>query len=90
MKTYDEIRIEAVAHALNGGRKFGSAEHRKMFEYIGNALIDGEIDAATLGECAGKLGNQSALQQSLASGGFIDRNERGVVKKAVWDALKAK
>ena len=71
----------AVKEALNGGRKFGSAEHRSAFQYLATSMaeactiadkgdrtraVDMHVDAMVA------IANQSALQQQLFKAGVID------------------
>ena len=85
----EQAKLEAVKHALAGGRKFGSAEHRKAFEWLAGALADKKLEKQGFIDAAVGLANQSALQQQLAAAGIIDRADKKAVRKTMWANLKA-
>lgn len=94
MMTKDELKKAAIRHALDGGRKFGAAEHRELMGFIASQIADNANDrtfclmAAT---AMAELGNQSALQQALARKGvnLIDRANRAEGRSTLFSELAA-
>ncbi len=90
--TKDELKKAAIRHALNGGRKFGSAEHKELMGFIASQIADNASDksfclmAAT---AMAELGNQSALQQALDSADLIDRLNRKQARTSLFSELAA-
>ncbi len=90
--TKDELKKAAIRAALNGGRKFGAAEHRELMGFIASQIADNASDrtfclmAAT---AMAELGNQSALQQALDSADLIDRLNRKQARTTLFSELAA-
>ena len=42
--TKDELKKAAIRHALAGGRKFGSAEHKELMGFIASQIADNASD----------------------------------------------
>ena len=90
--TKDELKKAAIRHALNGGRKFGSAEHKTLMRFIADQMVEQAKDKAFLSLAADaivELANQSALQQALDSAGLIDRLNRKAVRTTLFSELAA-
>ena len=90
--TKDELKKAAIRAGLQGGRKFGSAEHRKLMAFIANEMAEQAKDKAFLSLAADaivELANQSALQQALDSAGLIDRLNRKAVRTTLFSELAA-
>lgn len=90
--TKDELKKAAIRHGLNGGRKFGSAEHRKLMAFIANEMAEQVKDKAFLAmavDAIVELANQSALQQALDNADLIDRLNRKQARTSLFSELAA-
>jgi hypothetical protein len=86
----DQAMLAAVKAALNGARKYGTAQHKIAIKNLAmkiTAAPEEEIDVYV--DAIVKISNISALQQKLAKAGVIDRESREQVKANLFDALKA-
>ena len=90
--TKEELKKAAIRHALDGGRKFGSAEHRKLMAFIANEMAEQVKDKAFLAmavDAIVELANQSALQQALDNADLIDRLNRKQARTSLFSELAA-
>ena len=90
--TKDELKKSAIRHALNGGRKFGSAEHKTLMCFIADKMAEQAKDKAFLAmavDAIVELANQSALQQRLDAADLIDRVDRKAVRTTLFSELAA-
>ncbi len=92
--TKDELKKAAIRHALAGGRKFGSAEHKVLMQFLAEAMVDsiksnGAKDVDMIVDAIVELANQSALQQRLDAAGLIDRVDRKAVRTTLFSELAA-
>ena len=88
--TKDELKKAAIRHALAGGRKFGSAEHKALMTYLAGVMVENAKDKAACNQVAEaivELANQSALQQRLAGVKMIDRANRQTARTTLFSEL---
>jgi hypothetical protein len=88
--TADSAMLEAVQAALNGGRLYGTAQHRVAIKNLAmriSAAEEQDVDAYV--DAIVKISNISATQQKLEKAGAIDRIKREQAQRNVFDALKA-
>ncbi len=90
--TKDELKKAAIRAGLQGGRKFGSREHKVLMQHIASEMLANAKDRAFLSmavDAIVELANQSALQQSLARPGvnLIDRKDRKAARTSLFTEL---
>lgn len=86
----DQAMLEAVKLALNGGRTYGTSQHRVAIKNLAmriSAANEADVDAYV--EAIVKLSNISAVQQKMAKAGIIDRESKEQGRANLFAALKA-
>jgi hypothetical protein len=85
----DHFKAKALKAALNGGRKYGTSEHKVAIKNLAILIGINEADDDLIIDAIVSLSNISATQQWLAKKGFIDRETREAKQASILADLMA-